>query len=144
MHKVSSGVQFFLNLSKTETILSHRLDRGLGGLGWNEFLILFQLDQAKDQSLSRIELAGRVGLTASGITRILLPMEKVHLITSGPVEADARVRAVMIAEGGKTRLSEAISRIEEFAEELFDADEMKETEKSSEFLCRISGKILMS
>ncbi|MCX6779406.1 MAG: MarR family transcriptional regulator, partial [Candidatus Magasanikbacteria bacterium] len=114
MNQINPAVKFFLNLVKTQTILTHRFDRGLGGLGFSEFLILLSLDQAPGQKLSRVDLAEKIGMTASGVTRLLLPMEKVHLIKSGPVETDARVRFVIATPAGKEKLSEAIERLDLF------------------------------
>ena len=50
------------------------------GISFSEFCILHRLFQAPQQRLSRIELANSVGLSASGITRLLQPMEKIHLV----------------------------------------------------------------
>jgi len=142
MSQVSNGVHFFIELTRVETILSSRLDRGLGGLAWNEFLILYHLDLNRDKTLSRIELAEKLGLTASGITRLLLPMEKVHLVKTGPVASDARIRAVMIAEGGKRRLEESLLRLEEYAEEIFEDVSPEIIVKTIKSLNNFVGKVL--
>lgn len=42
---------------------------------------MYHLQQAQDNKLSRIALAEKVALTASGVTRVLAPMEKIHLVT---------------------------------------------------------------
>jgi len=144
MHTLNPVVKFFLNLGKTQTILTHRFDRGLGGIGFNEFLILFYLDQAPGQKMSRVDLAEKIGMTASGVTRLLLPMEKVHLIKSGPVETDARVRFVMATPAGKEKLSEALERLDLFAEEIIPASKMKDIEVLSDLLVDIGGRTLMS
>jgi DNA-binding MarR family transcriptional regulator len=101
MSSTHSAIKFFISLAKTQSILTNRFDRGLGGLGFNEFLILYYISQAEDQKISRIELAKKIGMTASGVTRLLLPMEKVHLVKSGPVEDDARIRFVLMTSAGK-------------------------------------------
>lgn len=143
MHAISPTVKFFLNLGKTQTILSHRFDRGLGGLGFNEFLILYYLDQSDGQKMRRVDLAEKVGMTASGVTRLLLPMEKIHLIKSGPVEQDARVRFVTLTAAGKEKLKEALERLEIFAEEIMPAAKTKEIEALSDLLLDIGGRALM-
>ena len=92
--------------------------------------------------MSRIELAEKLGMTASGITRLLLPMEKVHLIKSGPVENDARVRAVVLADGGKLRLEESMERLKEYAEEVFEDVPAETVLKTIKSLNNFIGKIL--
>ena len=97
-------MELFLNLAKTQAMLSRRFDNSLGGLGFNEFIILYHLSQAPDQKLSRITLSEKLGLTASGITRILLPMEKIGLVGKETHIHDARISLVLLAPGGKINL----------------------------------------
>lgn len=142
MNTLSPAIKLFLDLAKTQSILTHRFDRGLGGLGFNEFLILFFLSQSEDQKMRRVDLAEKVGMTASGITRLLLPMEKIHLIKSGPAEKDARVRFVKISPAGQEKLDEAVERLEIFSEEIFSHIKEKEITTVSDFLIDIRGKVL--
>ncbi len=90
MTSISNSLQTILNIAKIESILARRFDSGLGGVGFNEFIILFRLSQAENEKVRRIDLAEQIGLTASGVTRILLPMEKVGLVKRGTDERDAR------------------------------------------------------
>ncbi len=143
MEFVNANVKFFLNLAKTQTILNNRFDRGLGGLSFGEFLILFYLDQAENQKMRRVDIAEKVCMTASGITRMLLPMEKVGLIKSGPIEQDARARFAQLASGGKRHLNEALERLRIFAEEIIPASKPKEIKNFSDLLIEIGGKALM-
>jgi DNA-binding MarR family transcriptional regulator len=143
MVSVNTSVKFLVNLAKAQSILTRRFDRGLGGLGFNEFLVLISLHQADEQKMRRVDLAEKIGMTASGVTRILLPMEKVHLIKSGPVEDDARVRFVTATPAGKEKLSEALERIDLLMEEVIPSSKMKEVETFSNLLLEIGGKALM-
>lgn len=143
MNSISSSVKFFLNLGKTQSILSHRFDRGLGGLGFSEFLILFYLDQSEDKKMRRVDLAEKIGMTASGVTRLLLPMEKVHLIKSGLIEKDARVRFVMLSSAGKQKLAEAIERLEVLASDIIPIAKRKEVEALSGLLIEIGRMALI-
>ena len=107
------------NMSKVQTVLSRRFEGQLGGLGSSEFVILFHLSQAQDESMRRIDLADKIGLTASGITRLLLPMEKVGYIKKVANENDARSSLVVLATGGKRKLNDAIERANLFCDETF-------------------------
>ncbi len=106
------SLTFFLALAKTNAVLSRRFDAGLGGLGFGEFAILWHLSQADGHKLRRIDLAEKIGLTASGVTRMLLPMEKIGLVKREANPLDARVSYVLIARGGKQKLEEALERTE--------------------------------
>ncbi len=144
MDTINESVKLFINLGKTQSILSHRFDRGLGGLGFSEFLLLFYLGEAEDQKMRRVDLAGKIGMTPSGVTRLLLPMEKIGLVKSGPIEKDARVRVVLLAPGGKRQFAESLERLEALAEEIIPAAKLKEIEDLSDLLAEIGGRALMT
>lgn len=134
MSKISPQLQFIMNLAKVQTVLTRRFDSGLNGISLNELIILFHLSEAEDQKMRRIDLAEKVGLTASGITRLLLPMEKIGLIKRETDERDARVSYVMIDRGGKTKLQESLERAEVLSEDLLPQNKTKKIEELSEFL----------
>jgi DNA-binding MarR family transcriptional regulator len=113
--KISSSLQFFLNLSKVQSVMNRRFDASLRGLGFSDFVILFHLSQARDEKMRRIDLAEKVGLTASGITRLLAPMEKIGLIKRETDGRDARVSYVVLAKSGKRILEESLDDAEEIA-----------------------------
>ena len=94
--------------------------------------------------MRRVVIADKVGLTASGVNRILLPMENVHLIESGPVEDDARVRFVGITEAGEEKLKEALDRLEVLAEEIISPDKKEGLKNLSDLLIEIGGRVLMN
>jgi hypothetical protein len=79
MSQATPTTTLFLQLAKVSAMLTRRFDAGLGGLSLNEFIILYYLSLAPGIQLRRTDLADKVGLTASGITRLLLPMEKIGL-----------------------------------------------------------------
>jgi len=143
MTKINKSIEFFINLYKTQTILNSRFDRGLGGLSFSEFLILFHLSQAEGEKMRRVDIADKIGLTPSGVTRLLLPMEKVHLVKSGPIEKDARVRFVQLASAGKQKLAETLERLEVLAEDIIPNKKTKEIESLSGLLMEIGGRALM-
>lgn len=117
MQKINQTMLFFIELAKIQAIASRRFDNSLGGLGFNEFIILHHLSQAENEKMRRIDLADKLGLTASGVTRILLPMEKVGLVKKEVNKDDARSSLVIIAPGGKRRLAEGWERAEFLVEE---------------------------
>lgn len=141
MSSISHTLSFFISLSRIETVLSRRLDARLGGLGWSDFLILYALSTAEGQRMRRVDLAVTIGLTASGITRLLLPMEKVGLVRREAHDGDARVSYVALAPGGEARLSEAITRAEEFCSDIIHTAESVEVERANNIIQKMSKRI---
>ena len=107
-----------MQLAKVQMIISRRFDGRLNGLSLNEFIVLLALSAAHDEKLRRVDLAEKVGLTASGVTRLLLPMEKIGLVKKIVNKDDARSTYVALASGGKKKLAEAMERAEDFCEEV--------------------------
>ncbi len=77
------------------------------GIGLSEYLVLNQLYRAKNQKMRRSDLAEQVGLSPSGVTRLLNPMEKIGLVKKEESPRDARVSLVALSETGKTITEEA-------------------------------------
>ncbi len=72
------------------------------GLSFSEFQVLRALEAAPDQTMRRIDLADAVGLTASGVTRLLQPMEKIGLVKKEAHPRDARMSLVKLSGAGAT------------------------------------------
>ncbi len=138
MQKYSEALKFLINMAKAQTVLTRRLDAGLGGLSLNEFIILYELTQA-DGKLRGVDLAERIGLTASGVTRLLLPMEKIGLVKREANKEDARSSLVVIASGGKRKFEEACERAELFCEDNFPESSSEALQGFAKFLKRAAG-----
>jgi len=138
-HSISPALQFILDLAKAKTIAQRRFDARLGGgIGLNEFMILFILAEAGDEKMRRIDLAQAVGLTASGVTRLLAPMEKIGLIQREANPADARISYVALASGGKRILSEQLEKAELLAGDLIPESLTKKIDGASAVLRNIT------
>jgi DNA-binding MarR family transcriptional regulator len=138
---MTQALKIFINLSKILTQSSRKFTGGLDGLGFNEFVILYHLKGAEDEKMRRIDLAEKMGLTPSGVTRILGPMEKIGLITKEAAARDARVSYVKITESGKRNLSESMDRAEELAEDIFPSGQGDVLDSFSEFLVSRGGSV---
>lgn len=68
--------------------------------------------------MRRIELAESIGLSASGITRLLLPMEKTGLVTKEVNPRDARVSLVKLTKTGKQMFNDSEKSLNQSAETL--------------------------
>lgn len=90
--------------------INRQLNNGLGfihGIGLSEFMVLDSLIAAPRQTLSRIDLANKIGRTASAITKTLAPMEKIGLVEKETGARDARVSLVKLTAAGERIHGEA-------------------------------------
>lgn len=128
MKHLTLSIQFFLQLAKTQNALTNRFDRALGGLSLTEFLVLTELELSPTKQLRRIELAEALGVTSSGISKILLPMMKVHLIKDGKTSDDARVRSVEATAAGREKMHDEMVRLQFLVDELLPEGSKREAE----------------
>ncbi|MEP0069421.1 MarR family transcriptional regulator [Pyruvatibacter sp.] len=77
------------------------------GLSVNEFFLLMHLDHAPANRLSRVELAKRMYVSASTVTRMVAPMEKLGMVDREADARDARLAFVVLSDAGRRKLSEA-------------------------------------
>ena len=89
------------------------------GLSVGEFFLMLHLERAPLHRLSRVELAKRMHVSASTVTRMAAPMEKLGLLDRQPDERDARLAFVVLTETGRGRLGEAQATFAKRAERLF-------------------------
>ncbi|MDB5917064.1 MAG: MarR family transcriptional regulator [Massilia sp.] len=101
---------FCLRLARAHAMLIRRFDSALGnhhGLSFGDFQLLNHLSRAPGGRLRRVDLAERLGLSASGVTRTLLPLEKIGLVTRQPDPRDARVGYAAVTPVGEELLQNA-------------------------------------
>lgn len=127
----------------TQALIARRFDARLSfhSLSLNDFMILFHLSQAPDEKLRRIDLAEKVGLSASAITKKISPLEKIGMVKKEANARDARVSLVKLAKGGKRILEEAMSSAEMTAKELYPKEKEQKLESSNEVLIELGGSV---
>ena len=91
------------------------------GIGLTEYMLLDTLLAAPKQTLSRVDLANKVGRTASAITKTLAPMEKIGLVEKEVGARDARVSLVKITPTGERIHREAYDSLEQNAVSLLQS-----------------------
>jgi len=89
------------------------------GLSVNEFFLMMHLERADRHRLSRTELAKRMHLNASTVTRMAMPMEKLGFFTRQADERDARLAFVVLTDTGLERLQEARATFAKKAGQIF-------------------------
>jgi DNA-binding MarR family transcriptional regulator len=77
------------------------------GLSANDFETLLHLSRADHGALRRIDLAERLRLTPSGVTRLLDGLEAAGLTSSDACPTDARVKYAVITAEGRAMLRRA-------------------------------------
>lgn len=112
--------EILIRLTTLQAAFQKRLSAALSihGISLTEYLVLRQLSRAPGKTLRRIDLAQAVGLTPSGVTRLLNPMEKIGLVSKEAGARDARVSLVGIAPPGETIFGESNVTFAETAKEL--------------------------
>lgn len=138
MKPLNPSLAFFLNMAKIHAVVTRRFDASLNGLSLTDFLILHHLSLALDEKMRRIDLAEAIGLTASGVTRLLAPMEKIGLVKREKNAQDARVSYVTLAPGGKRKLSETLEYAELLAQEILAPIGLRNIKPASDVLMQLS------
>lgn len=90
--------------------LEKRLDSSLGsirGISLAEYRLLRALGGAPNSQASRVDLAQSVGLTPSGVTRALRPMEKLGIVSTVRSKRDARLAIAALTPAGRELLDDA-------------------------------------
>jgi DNA-binding MarR family transcriptional regulator len=90
--------------------LERRLDSSLGairGISLAEYRLLRALGDAPGSQASRVDLAEAVGLTPSGVTRALRPMEKLSIVSTVKSKRDARLAIAALTPAGRELLDDA-------------------------------------
>jgi DNA-binding MarR family transcriptional regulator len=100
------------------------------GLTINDFEVLVHLAHADDGRLRRVDLAERVLLTASGITRLLDGLERSKLVCKASCASDARVTYAEITPRGRALLTDAreshVEGVRALFSERFSPEELQE------------------
>lgn len=121
MSPLPPRAQALVNLWLASERLGTKIDHSLGaihGIGYVELMVLLKLSAAHDDSMRRVDLASAIGRTASGVTRLLRPLEKIGLVERASSDRDARVSLVRITATGRERLEQALATLGELSERL--------------------------
>ncbi len=143
MKTMSTALKMFLNISYVQLNAIKKFDAGLNlhGISMTDFIVLYHLSNAVDEKLRRIDLAEKVGLTASGITRILSPLEKLGMVRREANHRDARVSYVKLAPAGKRTLNDTLQYAEEIASEISNKMKPSKIEDLFQALLDLGGNI---
>ncbi len=77
------------------------------GLTLNDYEALYVLSQVDGRRMKRVDLAQRLVLTPSGITRLLEGLEATGLVEKVACETDLRISYAQLTEAGAEKLEQA-------------------------------------
>ncbi|MER7755999.1 MarR family winged helix-turn-helix transcriptional regulator [Kitasatospora sp. NPDC097643] len=133
-----------LRLVRAQTAVTKRFDAslsGLHGVSLSDFTMLLHLSRAPGGRLRRVDLAEALGLTASGVTRGLAPLERIGLVSREAAARDARVAYAALTPTGHERLAEMLHTARQVAADLFAADRWSpdDLDRLTTLLTRLTG-----
>ena len=143
LSRQSSGVRAFAALLRAHASATRQLNAQLTadhGLTISDYEVLLRLARAPDRRMRRVDLAGQVLLTASGITRLLDGLERRGYVERGPCATDRRVVYAVLTDVGLSKVRGAstshFAQVDQLFAERFDEDEL---EAVGDLLARLGG-----
>ncbi len=132
----TSAIQSLIELSLLHSAVQRRLGGPLSahGISFTDFMVLSQLSQCPQQRSRRVDLAEAVGLSASGVTRLLNPLQKIGLVSKEDNPRDARVSLVTLTAAGRRVLAESEQALRPAADALLDKLSTRQREEFSRAL----------
>ncbi|MCJ7815496.1 MAG: MarR family winged helix-turn-helix transcriptional regulator [Xanthomonadales bacterium] len=103
--------------------IEKRLDSSLGairGISFAEYRLLRTLSDAPSSWASRVDLAHAVGLTPSGVTRALRPMEKLGYVTTAKSKRDARLALASLTPPGQDLVNDASGVVDDMMKTILE------------------------
>jgi DNA-binding MarR family transcriptional regulator len=111
----------FLGICRTVALWQNRADAELGaihGIGLSDFAAMHHLVEAPGGRLRRVDLAQRLALTPSGVTRLLAPLERRGILTREEGGHDARATYAVLTRSGKALVRDATATVSAIAESI--------------------------
>ena len=142
MQKTDQSLKLLMNIAKVQSLLSRSFDSlSSHGISFSDFMILYLLNQAPGGKMRRVDLAEKIGLTSSGVTRMLVPMEKIGLIQRETNERDARVSYASLTTTGKEIFEDALVAAVFKAKEIIPPATVKQFAALADMLAGLGGDI---
>lgn len=138
----ASAESVFVSLLHAHAAATRELNAQLladHGLTINDYEVLLRLSRSSERRMRRIDLAGQVLLTASGVTRLLDGLERSGYVERGTCDSDRRVVYAVLTDAGAEKLAAAATSHRAQIEELFTARfDGEQLETLASLLARLS------
>jgi DNA-binding MarR family transcriptional regulator len=132
----TAPLEALLELSRAAAATSRDLDGH--GLSFSELRLLRAVAAAPAGRRRPGDLAAELGLTASGVTRAVLPLEKRHIVQRTPDGRDGRASLVSLTAAGTELLADAQATAAHAAQRLLRRLSLGQTRQ----LQRLLGEIV--
>jgi DNA-binding MarR family transcriptional regulator len=127
----ASAVEVFVRLLRGHAAVTRAMSAQLvadHGLTINDYEALLHLARAEERRMRRVDLAERLLLTASGVTRLLDGLEQAGYVDRDSCASDRRVTYAVLTDAGLAKLREAskshVADIRSFFETRFSEEEL--------------------
>jgi DNA-binding MarR family transcriptional regulator len=124
-------VEVFVRLVRGHAAVTRAMSAQLvaeHGLTINDYEALLQLARADERRMRRVDLAERLLLTASGVTRLLDGLEQAGYVDRDSCASDRRVTYAVLTDAGLAKLRETskshVAEIRSFFETRFSEEEL--------------------
>lgn len=121
-----SAFETCLHLARADAEVRRRVEAQ--GLSLSDLAALYHLSSTQTATMRRQDLADRLGISPSGVTRLLAPLEKLGYVARESDPRDARRSLVVLTPAGAARTRDAVAHAEERAQALlersFDAEQI--------------------
>jgi DNA-binding MarR family transcriptional regulator len=131
LREQGSAVESFVRLVRGHAAVTREMNARLvadHGLTINQYEALLHLARAEDRRMRRVDLAGRLILTASGVTRLLDGLEREGYVDRDACASDRRVTYAVLTEAGLEKLRSAseshVADIRSYFESRFSREEL--------------------
>ena len=110
MKPINPKTKFLFLLTRASASVSRRISGQ--GLSLGDLAVLYAISQAPEGRIRRVDLAEQVGLTASGVTRVLIPLERMGVVKREPHPRDARVSYAMLTKSGRELFEDSLKWVD--------------------------------
>jgi DNA-binding MarR family transcriptional regulator len=131
LREQASAIEAFVRVMRGHAAVTRELNAQLvadHGLTLNDYEALLHLARADERRMRRVDLAQRLLLTASGVTRLLDGLEQAGYVDRDSCASDRRVTYAVLTDAGLAKLREAskshVADIRAFFETRFSEEEL--------------------
>ena len=131
LREQASAVEVFVRLVRGHAAVTREMNAQLvadHGLTINDYEALLHLARADERRMRRVDLAERLLLTPSGVTRLLDGLEHAGYVDRDSCASDRRVTYAVLTDAGLEKLREAskshVADIRSFFETRFSEEEL--------------------
>jgi len=142
---MTASMQLVTDLYSLQAKILKRVDAQLSihGISFTEYMVMSHLNKAPGHTTRRIDLAEGIGLSASGITRLLLPMEKIGLVTREENPRDARVSLVKLSNAGMQLFKDASVSFGQRADLITESMDDKQVKQMLSLIAKLQYGLLV-